>query len=163
MSVRHLIFWSCTVSLTIAVLTINKAAAQNAPGASPAVAEASPSPSPKASPTPVSKPAKEFLLNVLSDQKAIWLSPFRLQGSDAKWIAPLGVSTAVLLGTDRNTAAELTEGGDHSTRLRWSRAISQLGAAYTAAGVTAAFYLYGRSAHNEASPGNRPVERRSAD
>ena len=148
MSVRLLVFWSSTVLLTLAFLTANNAAAQSVPGESRAVVEPSPEPTPKASPTPETKPVKEFLLDVLSDQKAIWLSPFHLRRDDAKWIAPLGVSTAILLSTDRNTAAELAEGGGHSTRLRWSRDISQVGTAYTAGGVAAAFYLYGRSTHN---------------
>ena len=146
MSVRLLVFWSVTFFLPLSFLTSNTATAQGVPGDNRAVAE--PSPEPSLTPTPVPAPAKAFLLDVLSDQKAIWTAPFRLKGGDAKWIAPLGVSTAILLGTDRNTAAELAEGGGHSTRLRWSRNVSQMGTAYTAGGVAAAFYLYGRSAHN---------------
>lgn len=150
MSVRLLVFWSFTFLLTLAFLTSNNAAAQSVPGESEnrAAAEPSPEPSPKPSPVPAPKPAKQFFLDVLSDQKAIWGSPFHLKGDDAKWIAPLGVSTAILLGTDRNTAAELAEGGGHSTRLRWSRNISKIGEAYTAAGVAGAFYFLGRSTHN---------------
>jgi membrane-associated phospholipid phosphatase len=145
MTVRLLVFCCSTVLLTLVFLTSIDAAAQSVPVESSAVAEPSPEPSPKPTPVPAPKPAKQFLLDVLQDQKAIWLSPFHLRGGDAKWIAPLGVSTAILLSTDRNTAAELGEGGGHSTRLRWSRNISQAGAAYTAGGVAAAFYFYGCS------------------
>jgi membrane-associated phospholipid phosphatase len=148
MGIRRFAFCFFTFLLTLAALTSISARAQDVPAHSTALDEPSPEPTPNPSPTPEAKPAKQFLLDVLSDQKAIWVSPFRLKGGDAKWIAPLGVSTAILLGTDRNTAAELAEGGGHSTRLRWSRDISQMGTAYTAGGVAAAFYLYGRSAHN---------------
>jgi membrane-associated phospholipid phosphatase len=135
-----------TLVLTLSFLSENKTQAQSTIDETGAVSEPSPSPSPK--PTPASEPAKKFFLNVISDQKAIWLSPFHLQGSDAKWIAPLGVSTAILLSTDRHTAAELAEGGEHPTRLRLSRDISRAGAVYTAGGIAAALYTYGRSKHD---------------
>ena len=148
MRVRLLVFWSFTFLLSLSFLTSNIAAAQSVPGDNRAVAEPSPEPSPKPPPTPAPRQAKQLFLDVLSDQKAIWIAPFHLKRGDARWIAPLGVSTAILLSTDRNTAAELAEGRGHSTRLRWSRDISQMGTAYTAGGIAAAFYLYGRSAHN---------------
>lgn len=141
-------FYRCVLFLSLAFLPSNYTVAQSVSPNREAAAKPSPEPSPEASPTPTAKPAKQFLLNVLDDQKAIWLSPFHLKGGDAKWIAPLGISSAILLSTDRHTAAELAEGGGHSTRLRWSRNVSQLGTAYTAGGVAAAFYLYGRARHN---------------
>jgi len=148
MSVRAFAFWFFTFLLTLAFLTSYNAVAQGLPANGQARTEPSPEPSPEPTPVPSHKAPKQFLLDVLSDQKAIWTTPFHLKGGDAKWIAPLGVSTAILLSTDRNTAAELAEGGGHSTRLRWSRNVSQLGTAYTAGGIAAAFYLYGRSRHN---------------
>lgn len=150
MRFRVLGFWSAIFLLTLSFLPSSQAKALYMPAQSHTLAEPSPqpSPSPDASPTPAPKPVKQLFLNVLSDQKAIWLSPFHLKGGDAKWIAPLGVSAAILLSTDRNTAAELAEGSSHPTRLRWSRNVSQMGTAYTAGGVAAAFYLYGRSRHS---------------
>jgi len=154
MRIRLLVFCCFIVVPTLSFLTLN-AAAQSFPDESRAITAPSPEPSPKPSPepspdaTPSPKPVKQFLLDVLGDQKAIWLSPFHLQRGDAKWIAPLGVSTAILLSTDRNTAGELAEGGGHSTRLRWSRNISRAGTAYTAGGIAAGFYFYGRARHND--------------
>jgi len=39
---------------------------------------------------------------VLSDQKAIWTSPARLQKRDLRWILPLGSTLGVLIGTDEH-------------------------------------------------------------
>jgi membrane-associated phospholipid phosphatase len=103
-------------------------------------------PAPNASPTPSLE--KKFLVNILQDQRTIWLSPFHAERSDVRWLAPLGVSTAVLLATDRHTSAELLEGGNHPTRLRISADISRLGEFYTTGGAAAAFYFVGRATHN---------------
>jgi membrane-associated phospholipid phosphatase len=92
---------------------------------------------------------KKFVINILKDQRAIWTSPFHLQGNDAKWLAPLGLSTIALIATDRRTAGELVEHGDNLNRLRISRHFSQLGSSYATAGVAGVLYLTGRARHNE--------------
>ncbi|MDQ3918957.1 MAG: phosphatase PAP2 family protein, partial [Acidobacteriota bacterium] len=112
-----------------------------APEASPEVR-----PTPQSAPTPT--PERRFFRNVLSDQAAIWTSPFHMGHGDAKWLAPLGVSAAVFFATDRRTAGEMAEGGENTTRLRVSRDISQAGSLYATGGAAAAFYLIGRGAHN---------------
>lgn len=134
--------------LSLSFLTRNSATAQTAPAESGVVMQPSPEPSPKPVPAPTVKPAKQFFLDVLGDQKAIWLFPFHLTRGDAKWIAPLGLSSAILLSTDRNTAAELAEGSGHSTRLLLSKDLSRMGTLYSAGSIAAGFYLYGRSTHN---------------
>lgn len=103
---------------------------------------------PQAQPTPTPSLEKKFFINILRDQKAIWTSPFSLHRSDAKWIAPLGISTAVLWGTDRHTAGELLEPGNHQTRLNISKAISRGGSFYVTGGVAGGFYLIGRAKHD---------------
>src|SRR5438132_4123977 len=103
-------------------------------------------PTPKPSPTPSLE--KKFIANILHDQRAIWLSPVHTERSDVKWLAPLGVSTAILLATDRHTSAELIEGGNHPTRLRISADISRLGTFYTTGAAAAVFYFVGRTTHN---------------
>src|SRR6266498_4269209 len=110
-------------------------------------AQTSPPVSPQPKPTPSLE--KKFFINILRDQKAIWTSPFHLERNDMKWVAPLGLSTAVLLATDRQTSRELVENGDNQTRLRISKDISQLGSLYLTGGVAAAFYLTGRATHDE--------------
>jgi membrane-associated phospholipid phosphatase len=91
---------------------------------------------------------KKFLANIFKDQRAIWTSPFHLQGNDAKWLAPLGLSTIALLATDRRTSAALVEHGDNLSRLRISRYVSQLGSTYVTTGIVSALYFTGRASHN---------------
>ena len=105
---------------------------------------ASPSPTPKASKTPTLE--SQFVKNVLRDQKAIWTSPFHLHGSDARWLAPLGLGTAALIATDRRTADEI---GEFHGQLNASRIVSYTGSGYGVGGIAAAFYLFGRAKHDE--------------
>ena len=111
----------------------------------------SPSPAPKASPTPQTAPPppsleKQFFKNILRDQKAIWTSPFRLRGKDAKWLVPLGLSTAALIATDRRTAAFV---GRNGSLPAVSRGFSEGGTLYATGGVAAGFYLVGRATNNQ--------------
>jgi membrane-associated phospholipid phosphatase len=100
-------------------------------------------PVPQASPSP--SPEKNFFKNILRDQRAIWTSPFHLQREEAKWLLPLGVSTAALIATDRHTARAL-----HNDRLRLniSRDVSQLGSMYGTSAIAATFYFVGRKSEN---------------
>ncbi|MDT5158779.1 MAG: hypothetical protein QOH51_3136 [Acidobacteriota bacterium] len=107
--------------------------------------EAQPTPTPKATPQP---PERHFFGNLLRDQRAIWTSPFHVERGDARWLAPLGISTAILFATDRHTAGALAGGGLNPTRLRISRDISQGGSLYATSGAAAAFYLIGRATGN---------------
>lgn len=106
------------------------------------------------SPTPAISPAKKtaqpslerrFLRNILQDQKAIFTSPFALRGADARWLVPLGASTAALIATDRRTVAEIS---NDANLKRVSRGISRGGSFYTTGGIAAAIYLVGRGTHN---------------
>src|SRR5262245_15765363 len=72
-------------------------------------APAQPAASLTPTPTPTPSLEKDFFKNILRDQRDIWLSPFHLQKSDVKWVAPLGISTAVLFATDRHTSGDLVE------------------------------------------------------
>src|SRR3954468_12108512 len=101
---------------------------------------ASSSPTPNPSPTPTLE--RRFFKNILQDQKAIWTYPFRLKGDDARWLVPFGVSTAVLIGTDRRTAAEIRES---DSLLTASRNVSRIGSVEALGGITASFYLIGRA------------------
>jgi membrane-associated phospholipid phosphatase len=89
---------------------------------------------------------RQFLRNILRDQRAIWTSPFHLDGHDGYWLVPLGLGTAALIATDHETAEQL---GDSTLRLSISRNISRIGVGYTAAGIAGGFYIVGRLAKNE--------------
>lgn len=100
------------------------------------------------SPTPSKTPSleRQFFKNILRDQKAIWTSPFHLRGRDARWLTPLGLSTAVLMATDGRTADEV---GESRLQLNISRIVSYAGAGYGSGSVAVVFYLVGRTTHNE--------------
>jgi hypothetical protein len=102
-----------------------------------------PSPAPKASATPTLE--RQFLKNILNDQKAIWMSPFRLRGKDARWLVPLGVGTAAFIATDRRTGDAI---GKHTGQLNTSRIMSYAGSGYGAGSVAVTFYLVGRVTDN---------------
>ncbi len=96
-------------------------------------------PSPQPSSTPPLE--KQFLKNILQDQRAIWTSPLHLHGDDAKWLVPLGVTTGALIATDRKTADAVA---DHQTLQDVSHVISVFGSGYTTGSIAAVFYLVGR-------------------
>ena len=106
-------------------------------------------PLPKPTPGPTPSLEKKFFVNILKDQRAIWTSPFHLHGTDAKWLAPLGLSTVALITTDRRTSGKLVEQGDNLSRLRISKDISRLGSLYATGGVAGVLYLTGRATHND--------------
>src|SRR2546425_3899026 len=120
-----------TVLLVIIIACMSSASAQT------------PTSTPKPSPTPSLE--RRFFKNILRDQRAIWTSPLHLKGDDAKWLAPLGLSAAALIATDRRTAGAL-----HNDRLRLniSRDVAYLGSAGGASSIAGAFYLIGRATHN---------------
>ena len=107
-----------------------------------------PSASPSPTPTSSSSPTLEskFFKNILRDQKAIWTSPFHLRGSDARWLAPLGLGTAALIATDRRTGDEI---GEFHRQLNVSRYVSYAGSGYGVGSVALTFYLVGRAKHDD--------------
>jgi len=119
----------------------------------PAFSQTTPAPSSPSSAQakPRRRPAieKNFLANILKDQKGIWTAPFHLQQNDARWVAPFGLSLAALIATDRHTSGELVEHGDNLDRLRVSKDISYAGSLYSTGGISALFYLAGRMRHDE--------------
>lgn len=132
------------IAFLLAAASVNTFAQTSPPSAVPQI---SPTPSPQASPSPTTPPSleKRFLKNILSDQKAIWTSPFKLRGEDAKWLVPLGAATAGLIATDRRTSAFVSRGGSLPAA---SRHASLGGTFYATEGVAAGFYLVGRFTNN---------------
>ena len=104
--------------------------------------------SPTPTPTPSSSPSleKNFLKNVLRDQKAIWTSPAHVRGNDAPWLIILGVTTGGFLATDRATGDDMAK---HNGQLKASRDISYAGTIYGVGAEAASFYFIGRATHNQ--------------
>ena len=94
-------------------------------------------------PTPTAVPSleREFLKNILSDQKAIWTAPFHLERRDTKWVVPSGIGLMALISTDRITGDEMFES---NRQLKASRTISHAGSIYGLGAVASTFYLIGR-------------------
>ena len=128
-------------SFSVLLFSIILISASNALSQTPPTGHALPKPTPSLE--------KKLLVNILDDQRAIWTSPFHMRGSDATWLAPLGVSTIALIATDRRTSGELVENGDNLDRLRISRNISRFGSLYATAGAAGVIYLAGRATHND--------------
>jgi membrane-associated phospholipid phosphatase len=101
-------------------------------------------PAPRATPSPTPSRERRFFADILRDQRAIWTSPFHLGRGDAKWLAPLGVSTLALIATDQETG----ELSDSRRRISVSKNVSMAGSIYSTGGLAAAFYLAGRATGN---------------
>src|SRR6266567_6126975 len=71
--------WCCTVFLGTLLAGASNATAHFTPTPTPM-------PTPQASPSPTPSLERQFLKNILRDQRAIWTSPFRLKEDDAKWL-----------------------------------------------------------------------------
>lgn len=110
----------------------------------------SPSLAPKASPTPQASPTpsleKQFFKNILRDQKAIWTSPFHLNKETERWLAPLGLSAAALIATDRQTVKAFDNASPNT--LKTSRNVSRIGSGYGTGSIAAAFYFVGLATGN---------------
>ena len=86
----------------------------------------------------------------VQDEAALWTSPFRQSVSRGpflkKYVLPFTALTAVLIGSDRKIADSLP---NTSHQTRWSGRISQLGASYSLAGLSAGTYVFGALGGNE--------------
>ena len=85
---------------------------------------------------------KLFFQTLLSDQKALLTSPFRMDGGQAVTIAlPLIAGTAGLMAMDRDATKWLPNTPD---QVKWSKRVSQIGALYTLGGVVGGLTLVGK-------------------
>jgi len=97
-------------------------------------------------PSPTPSLEREFFKNILSDQKAIWTAPLRLQKGDTKWAIPAGIGFMALVTTDRITGDEIAESDG---QLKTSRIVSNAGSVYGLGAVAGAFYLIGRKKNDD--------------
>ena len=89
---------------------------------------------------------RDFLKNLLRDQKAIWTSPAHVRPGDVWWLGSLAGATAGLIATDRQTGDAVAE---HPQLVDPSVAVSYAGSGYTVAAAAGSFYLLGRVTHND--------------
>lgn len=85
-----------------------------------------------------------FLRTFGRDEWRIWSSPFRSQSYSShtvkKYVIPFALISGALIATDRRAADVLPNTRDQA---KWSGRVSQIGAAYTLAGISGATYLVG--------------------
>jgi hypothetical protein len=88
---------------------------------------------------------RKIFTNFAHDQKGIWTSPLHINRANAKWWALFGGGTAAFIATDRRLSDALP---DSPNRIKFSKNVSQIGAAYTALPVSGGLYLFGRVSDN---------------
>jgi len=86
-----------------------------------------------------------LLKHLLSDQRSIWTSPFRIQLADADWLLPLGVAAGGMLATDTEVSKHLS---NSPSRLKYSDDLSNYGLVTFGAAV-GGLYLWGRITHDD--------------
>jgi len=131
----------------VSTLFITSAAAQTTPlgtppsGAQPAQHE----PGELFNPHPV-----RFVRKFAKEEYRIWTSPFRPSNYDShaikKYVVPFVVISGALIATDLRTAQALPNTADQT---KWSGRVSQIGAAYTLAGISGATFLLGQATKND--------------
>ena len=90
---------------------------------------------------------RSFLRNFVDDQKHIWTGPTRISRRELKWVLPLAAGVGTAIATDNRLSEELPN-PDDPARIA-GKHVSQLGALYTVAGISAGTYLIGRFAAKE--------------
>jgi membrane-associated phospholipid phosphatase len=89
---------------------------------------------------------KQFLKDIWTDQKAMWTSPFHMNRRQWATIAlPLAAGTAALIATDQDAANWLPNTPD---QVKWSKRVSNIGAAYTLGGMVGGTLLVGWKSHD---------------
>ena len=144
-------FVAVILILLASLSTASLAAGQAAPQSpSPRNAQDEPATSGQAAPPPSNAKSQSFLRSFSQDEWRIWSSPFRQStyGSHTvkKYGIPFLLISVAAIATDHQTADLLPNTEDQT---KWSRRVSQLGAAYTLAGITGGSYLLGRMKGND--------------
>jgi membrane-associated phospholipid phosphatase len=84
--------------------------------------------------------ATGFARNILQDQKAMWTSPFHMTRKDAQWWLTFGAVVGAAVATDHRSSQQLPNTPDQR---RFSRDISQVGAAYSLIPIAGTLYVSG--------------------
>jgi membrane-associated phospholipid phosphatase len=91
----------------------------------------------------------DFVGDFLHDQYHIWTGPFHSSNYDTHGVKKYGIPflliSAGLIASDTHTARWLPS---DTTAVRFNTRVSQIGAPYSLAGLSAAYYLFGRVRHD---------------
>src|SRR3954452_20554150 len=98
-----------------------------------------------------SAPGKQpFLRYFVQDEVSMWTAPFKKSSYDSRtfthYVLPFTLVTGALFATDHQISNVLPNTADQS---KWSLRVSQIGAPYTLAGISAGMYLISRATHNK--------------
>jgi len=88
---------------------------------------------------------KNFLPDILADQKAFWTRPFRPKADDIQWLAPFAASTSLLIGSDSSIETRLST---NASRVKRSQDFSNFGAA-SLVGTAGSLYVWGQLTHDD--------------
>lgn len=92
---------------------------------------------------------RRSLKSFAHEEYRIWTSPFRRSSYDAhsvkKYVIPFALISAGLIASDKSTAGALPNTTDQT---RWSGRVSQIGAAYSLAGISGGAFLLGKMTKN---------------
>jgi membrane-associated phospholipid phosphatase len=86
-----------------------------------------------------------LLKNLVSDQKAIWTSPFHLRWADGSWLFPLAAATGGFFATDRAIPPALSTDPKKVNRYT---SFSNYGV-YSLVGVGGGLYVWSRISHDD--------------
>lgn len=91
----------------------------------------------------------DLVHDFVHDEYHIWTGPFHASNYDShtmkKYGLPFLLISAGLIASDTRTARWLPS---DTTAVRFNTRVSQIGAPYSLAGLSAAYYLFGRASHN---------------
>jgi len=90
-------------------------------------------------------PERDFVLNIASDQKALWTTPKQIRLEDAQWLLPLGAFSAGLIASDTSIEKRLPTS---PTLIQHSQSLSNYGVA-SMIGTAGTFYFWGRVTEND--------------
>src|SRR5258706_3287475 len=86
-----------------------------------------------------------LLKNLVSDQKAIWTSPFHLRWADGSWLFPLAAATGGFLATDRAVPPALSTDPKKVNRYT---SFSNYGV-YSMVGAAGGLYVWSKISHDD--------------
>lgn len=91
-------------------------------------------------------PWKRLPRYLLSDQKAIWTSPFHTSKKDSMWWGIFGGATIGLIAGDKYLSDQLPNTNDQLKVARWT---SRVGAIYTLLPITGGIYFLGAKTNSD--------------